>query len=65
MFYKAYIVSYFNYCNVIWGNSSNYSISRITKLQKRACKIILGNDYTDFADAMSVLNILSFEQSVF
>ena len=47
-----------NYCNIIWGNSSNYNVSRITKVQKRACKIILGNGYTDFEGAKSVLNVL-------
>ena len=65
LFYKAYIVPHLNYCNIIWGNSSNYNVSRITKLQKRACKIILGNGYTDFEDAKSVLNVLSFEESLF
>ena len=65
MFYKAYIVRHLNYCNIIWGNSSNYNVSRITRLQKRACKTILGNEYTDFEDAKSVLNIKSFEESLF
>ena len=47
------------------GNSSNYNVSRITKLQKCACKIILGNGYTYFEGAKSVLNVLSFEESLF
>ena len=64
-FYKAYIVPHLNYCNIIWGNSSNYNVSRITRLQKRACKTILENEYTDFEDAKSVLNIKSFEESLF
>ena len=40
-------------------------MARITKLQRRACKIILGNEYHDFKTAKSSLNMLSFEQSVF
>ena len=60
LFYKAYIVPHLNYCNIIWGNSSNYNV-----LQKRACKIILGNGYTHFEGAKSVLNVLSFEESLF
>ena len=43
LFYKAYIQPHFNYCNIIWGNSTNYNVSRLTKLQRRACKIILEN----------------------
>ena len=65
MFYNAYIQPHFNYCNVIWGNSSNYNLSKVTKLQKRAFKIIFGNEYLDFENAKMRLNILSFEQILF
>ena len=65
MFYNAYIKQHFNYCIVIWGNSSNHNLSEVTKLQKRAFKIVLGNEYLDFENAKMRLNILSFEQSVF
>ena len=34
-------------------------------LQKRACKIIIGNEYTNFESAKATLNIQSFEESVF
>ena len=65
MFYKAYIVPHLNYCNIIWGNSLDYNVSRITRLQKRACKSILRNQYTGFEGAKSDLNIQSFEESLF
>lgn len=65
LFYKAYIQPHFNYCNIIWGNSSNYNVSKLTKLQKRACKIILENEYEDLDSARKRLNILSFDQNVF
>ena len=65
MFYKAYIVPHLNYCNIIWGNSSNTNVAKITKLQKCAFKTILGNEYTDFEDAKSMLNVQSFEESLF
>ena len=65
MFFNAYIQSHFNYCNIIWGNSSNYNLSRVIKIQKRAFKINLGNAYLDFENAKMRLNILSFKQSVF
>ena len=61
---KLCSIMHFNYCNVIWDNSSNYNLSRVTKFQKRAFKIILGNEYLDFENAKMRLNILSFEQSV-
>ena len=32
MFYNAYIQQHFNYCIVIWGNSSNHNLSGVTKL---------------------------------
>ena len=42
-----------------------FNVARITKLQRRACKIILGNEYYDLVTAKTSLNMLSFEQSVF
>ena len=45
IFYSAYIQLQFNNCNIIWRNSSNYNVSKITKLQRRACKVILENQY--------------------
>ena len=31
IYYKSYIQPHFNYCNVIWGNASNFNVARITK----------------------------------
>ena len=43
----------------------NGNINKITKLQRRACKLILSQDYTDIQEALKRLNILSFDQSSF
>ena len=65
LFYKAYIQPHFNYCKIILGNSTNYNVSRLTKLQMRDCKIILENEYEDLDSAQKRWNILSFDQNVF
>ena len=65
IFYNAYIQPQFNYCNMIWGNSSNYNVSTITKLQRRACKVMLEHEYEDLDSARMELKILSFDQNVF
>ena len=65
VFYNEKKQPQFNYCNIIWGNSSNYNVSKITKLQMRACKVILENEYEDLDSARMKLNILSFDQNVF
>ncbi len=65
LFYKAYIQPHFDYCCIIWANSSNQNITKITKLQRRACKIILADEYTDLISSLTRLNILSFDESVF
>ena len=65
IFYSAYIQPQFNYCNIIWGHSSNYNVSKITKLQRRACKVILENQYENLESAMKKLNMLSFDQHAF
>jgi hypothetical protein len=41
MFYNAYIMSTFDYCCTIWGKRTQSTISKITKFQKRAARIIL------------------------
>ena len=50
---------------MIWGNSLNSNLHKIEKLQRRACKLILGTDYISLEDARRQLNILSFEELVF
>ena len=63
--YNAYIKPHFEYCCVIWGNSFNSNLHKIEKLQRRACKLILGTDYISLEDARRQLNMLSFEELVF
>ena len=65
LFYNDYIKLHFEYCCVIWGNSFNSNLHKIEKLQRRACKLILGTDYISLEDARRQLNMLSFEELVF
>ena len=65
LFYNAYVKPHFEYCSTVWSNTSSGNINRITKLQRRACKLILSQDYTDIQEALKRLNILSFDQSIF
>ena len=44
-FYKTYIQHHFDYCNSVWGGTSQRNLGRIYRLQKRACKIILDYQY--------------------
>ena len=64
LYYNAYIKPHLEYCCVVWGNSSNFNTYKIEKLQ-RACKLILGNDYTTLENACKQLRILSFEETMF
>ncbi len=41
MYYNAYILPLFDYCCIIWGNTSDLNIEKVYKLQKRAARIIL------------------------
>ena len=65
LFYNAYIKTHFDYCSIVWGNSSNNNINKINKLQRRACKLILDKEYTSLEEARNRLKILSFDESVF
>ena len=65
LFYNAYIRPHIDYCSVIWGNSANFNVEKVTKIQRRACKIFLGSEYTHLEEARNHLKILSFDESVF
>ena len=65
LFYSTYMKTHFDYCSIVWGNSSNYNIDKIDKLQSTACKINLGKDNTHSAEARNHLKMLSFDENVF
>ena len=65
MFYNAYIRPHLEYCCTVWSNTSSRNINKISKLQRRACKLILAHDYSDIQEALERLNILSFDQIIF
>ena len=65
LYYNAYIKSHLEYCCVVWGSSTNLNVYKIEKLQRRACKLILGKDYTTLDAALNELQILSFDETVF
>ena len=64
LFYKAYIQPHLDYCSLLWGSTTVRNIKKIVKLQKRACKIILGQDYIDFETSMHVINAEEFKYRV-
>ena len=55
MFYNAYVKPNFEYCITVWSNTSSGNINKITKLQRRACKLILSQDYTDIQEAHEMI----------
>ena len=65
LFYNAYIRPHLDYCCVVWGNSTNYNIQKVIKLQRRACKLIFGRQYKHLEEALDRFKILSFDESVF
>ena len=52
-------------CTAVLCGAISSNINKITKLQRRACKLILSQDYTDIQEALKRLNILSFDQDIF
>ena len=65
LFYNANKKTHFDYCSIIWGNSSNYNIDKINKLQRRVYMIILCKDYTHLVEARNHLKMLSYDETVF
>ena len=58
-FYKSYIQPHIDFCNIVWGSSSEANKLRIFKLQKRACRVILDFNVDDSSEAMKSLKIMS------
>ena len=50
---------------LVWSNTSSGNINKISKLQRRAYKLILAQDYTDIQEALKRLNKWSFDQIIF
>ena len=65
LYYNAYIKSHIKYCCVVWGTSSNCNAYKIEKMQRRACKLIIGKDNTTLDEARNLLDTLSFEETIF
>ena len=58
--FQTYIRPILEYSCAVWHPSlTNLQISQIEKIQKRTCRIILGNDYQDYESALRELNITS------
>ena len=64
LFYKAYIQPHLDFCNIIWGSTNKSNIQILIRLQRRACHIILGEQYTNLNEALLSINVLSIEQRI-
>ena len=62
MYYNAYIMSTFDYCCTIWGKGAHVK-DTITKIQKRAARIILNKPLrTSSKEMFDELKWLSFDK---
>ncbi|WAR09122.1 hypothetical protein MAR_019080, partial [Mya arenaria] len=64
MFYKAYVQPHLDYCSIIWGSTKQSNIQVLVRLQRRACRIILGEQYTTLSEALNIINSLNIEQRI-
>ena len=45
MYYNEYILPLFDYWCTVWGETTNFNLEKLCKLQKRAARIILNAKY--------------------
>ena len=64
-FYKSYVQPHIDYCNAIWGGTSQRNLDRIYRLQKRVCKIILDYQYDNITDSMEEFKILNIYERIY
>ena len=56
--YKCYVRPVLEYGDVVWHSGlTSKQIADLERIQKRACRTILGRQFTSYADAVSVCNI--------
>ena len=56
--YKGYVRPLVDYGDVVWDSSlTQDQVTSIERVQKRACKIILGKEYNSYNDALSQCDI--------
>ena len=61
-FYKTYIQPHIDYCNIVWGCTSQAKLKRLFQLQKRACKIILDYNVDNIFESMEFLKLLTMKE---
>ena len=66
LYYNSYILPIFEFCCIIWGNTTVTNQSRLIKLQKRAARLKLKADILTPSDQMfKELGLLSFPKRVY
>ena len=64
-FYQGYILPLIDYGSITWGSASKPNIERVSKLQKRAARIILSVDFdTPSSEMFQKLNWPSIENRI-
>ena len=62
--YNAIILSYFDYCSLVWDECADYLFKKLQKLQNRAARVITGSSYEISSEnILSELDWLPFERS--
>ena len=61
--YVGYVRPTVEYASPVWhGSITIQQTQRIERIQKRACRIILGSTYTSYTDALSLTGLQSLEE---
>ena len=64
-FYKSNIQPHIDFCNIIWGNTSESNKQKILRMEKRAVRVILDYNVENSHEAMKSLNIQSIYDRLF
>ena len=62
LFYNSYILPLFDYCCTVWWKSAKYRTAKLSILQKRAARVILGaSSRTPSIELFTKLNWMTFD----
>ncbi len=61
---NSYVLPYLDYCNTVWGNTTQYNIMRVLRLQKYAVRLAFDNFESRSAALMEKINWLPFQYRI-
>ena len=62
--YNTLVLPYFTYCSTVWNDGSSTILSKLSKLQRRATRVITGQTYVRSTQILGDLSSIPVEDTL-